>query len=239
MSLHGTEAVRPTDAYAGSARLGQQARAERGVEGRCGMDPKRKVEAGYDRMAERYLAARDTGPDAERLLDEWGRALPPHGTALDLGCGAGVPVARWLARRYAVTGVDLSGRQIELARQHVPEATFLKADMTDLEFPPGSFDVVTAFWSIIHVSRSEQPALLARVYGWLRPAGAFLATWALTGWEGEEQDWEGWGARMWWSHYGRQENLAMLGAAAFDIERAEPVAGGGETWLWVLARKPG
>jgi SAM-dependent methyltransferase len=201
------------------------------------VDARRKVEDGYDRIAEQYLAARE--PDDPRHvadLEEWGRTFPPGGAALDLGCGAGVPVARWVARRFAVTGVDVSWRQLEIARTLVPGATFLKADMMDLDFPSGTFDVVTAFWSIIHVPREEQPALVGRIHRWLRPGGAFLANWATTPWEGEEADWEGRGAPMWWSHYGARENLAMLRGAGFAIERAETLSGGGETWLWVLAR---
>ncbi|MDP9379888.1 MAG: class I SAM-dependent methyltransferase [Chloroflexota bacterium] len=204
------------------------------------MGAKRKVEEGYDRIAEKYLAARN--PDDPRHLadlEEWGRTFPPGGVALDLGCGAGVPVARWLAWRFAVTGVDVSARQVDLARRHVPGATFIKADMAGVDFPTGSFDVVVAFWSIIHVPRAEQPALVGRIHGWLNPGGAFLANWATTAWEGEEEDWEGRGAAMWWSHYGAEENLGMLRAAGFEIERAETVSSGGETWLWVLARKGG
>ena len=40
---------------------------------------------------------------------------------LDLGCGAGVPIARRLAERYKVTGVDISERQIMLVRRNVPK----------------------------------------------------------------------------------------------------------------------
>ena len=103
--------------------------------------------------------------------------------------------------------------------------------------PPESFDVVTAFWSIIHVPRAEQPALVNRFHGWLRPGGAFLANWALTAWEGEEEDWDGRGAPMWWSHLGAEENLAMLRAAGFAVERGETLGDEPERWLWVLARK--
>ena len=75
---------------------------------------------------------------------------------LDLGCGAGVPVTRWLADRgFAVTGVDVSAKQLELARTYVPEGTFIKADMTEVVFGPESFDAVVAFHSIIHVPRTE------------------------------------------------------------------------------------
>ena len=204
---------------------------------------KRVVETGYDRVAEHYLASKDADdPTTLAALEGLARELPPEAAVLDLGCGAGVPVTRWLARRFAVTGVDISARQLELARRHVPAARFLRADMADLSFPPESFDAVVAFHSIIHVPRAEHPALLDGIQRWLKPGGSFLATWALGAWEGEEGDWEGWGAPMRWSHHDGETSLELLRGAGFAIESAEArtTAGarGDESWLWVLARKP-
>ncbi|HEX2183035.1 MAG TPA: class I SAM-dependent methyltransferase [Rubrobacteraceae bacterium] len=207
---------------------------------------KRVVEEGYDRMAESYLGSKDPeDPTTLAALEELAQGLPAGAAVLDLGCGAGVPVTRWLADHgFAVTGVDFSARQLELARRLVPAANFLRADMTDLDFPPESFDAVVAFYSIIHVPRAEHPALLEDVRRWLRPGGAFLATWALGAWEGEEEDWEGWGAPMRWSHYGEEANLRMLREPGFEVVSAEARTGKGtgdleETWLWVFARRGG
>jgi 2-polyprenyl-3-methyl-5-hydroxy-6-metoxy-1,4-benzoquinol methylase len=204
----------------------------------------RTVESGYDLIADQYLATKNPeDPLALESLEDLASFLPPAAAVLDLGCGAGVPVTRWLANRgYAVTGVDVFARQLDLARTHVPEATFIKADMTEVNFAPDSLDAVVAFQSIIHVPRTEHPALLGRIHRWLRPEGAFLATMTLTDYEGRDDDWEGWGAPMVWSHYGGDTNLAMLREAGFGIHYAEPRTGGGtgdesETWLWVLARK--
>ena len=204
---------------------------------------KRVVETGYDRVAERYLASKDAeDPTTLAALDELARELSPGATVLDLGCGAGVPATRRLAQRFAVTGVDLSTRQLELARQHVPAANFLKADMTDLSFAPEAFDAVVAFHSIIHLPRAEHPALLGKIRRWLKPGGVFLATWALGEWEGEENDWEGWGAPMWWSHHDGETSLELLRGTGFAIESAEVRTTSGtrgeESWLWVLVRKP-
>lgn len=197
-----------------------------------------KVEAGYDHMAEQYLATKSSD-DATTLaaLEELAHELPDGATALDLGCGAGVPVTQWLARRFDVTGVDVSDRQLELARQYVPAAHLIKSDMTSLAFPAASFDIVVAFFSIIHVPREEQSALVSRIYDWLRPGGRFLAPWAIGEWEGEEENWEEWGAAMWWSHYDADANLAMLRDAGFMIQSAERRTSNNETWLWVLAHK--
>jgi len=204
---------------------------------------RRTVESGYDRMAEKYLATKDPDdPLALAALEDLASLLPSGAAVLDLGCGAGVPVTRWLAdRTFAVTGVDVSARQLELARKNVPAGTFLKADMTELAFAPESFDAAVAFHSIIHVPRAEQPALLENIYRWLRPGGVFLATMTVSNYEGREEDWEGWGAPMVWSHYDGAANVAMLRRVGFEIHYAEPRTGPGtgdaETWLWVLARK--
>ena len=202
------------------------------------------VERGYDRVAERYLATKDPqDPLVLSALEEMTADLPPGAAVLDLGCGAGIPATLWLARRgFDVTGVDLSERQLALARELVPGVAFLKADMTGLDFDAGTFGAVVAFHSIIHVPREEHPALLGRIHRWLAPGGHFLATLTVTDFEGEDGDWEGWEAPMRWSHYDAQRNEKMLREAGFEVLHTEPRAGGGlgnagETWLWVLARK--
>src|SRR5437773_36989 len=68
--------------------------------------------------------------------------LAPGARILDLGCGPGVPTARRHAEQFDVTGVDISERQIEAAREAVPSGRFIIADMTDIEFSPASFDAV-------------------------------------------------------------------------------------------------
>jgi 2-polyprenyl-3-methyl-5-hydroxy-6-metoxy-1,4-benzoquinol methylase len=173
---------------------------------------RRTVEAGYDRMAEQYLATKDPKyPLALAALEDLASHLPPEAAVLDLGCGAGLPVTRWLADRgFTVTGVDVSARQLELARMNVPHGTFLKADMTELAFASETFDAVVAFHSIIHVQRADHPTLLQSIHRWLKPGGVFLATMTVTDYEGRDEDWGGWGAPMVWSHYGRDANVAML-----------------------------
>jgi SAM-dependent methyltransferase len=204
-----------------------------------GVTPQGLVEAGYDRIADHYLASKGPlEPLTAALLEALTRGLAPGARVLDLGCGAGVPVTRWLAGRFTTVGVDFSTRQLALARRHVPGAALVRADMGALEFAPGAFAAAVACYSIIHLPREEQPALIERIARWLKPGGAFLATWATGAWEGEERDWLGWGAPMWWSHYDGETSLALLRRAGFTIEATEDRTGGDETWLWVLARKP-
>ncbi len=195
------------------------------------------VRSGYDRMAEGYLASKEPlDGQAEMLLQRLIAGVPNDGRVLDLGCGAGVPVTQWLAERRSVVGVDLSRRQLELARQHVPGAQLIQADMSEIDFAPGVFGAVVAMYAIIHVPREEHRPLLGRIHRWLQPGGCFLATWPLNEWEGEETDWSGWGATMWWSHFGRATNLALIESTGFELE-AVVDRSGVEQWCWVLARK--
>lgn len=206
-------------------------------------DPRRIVADGYDAIAERYYAWSDARPSATRL--RWlARALeliPEGADVLELGCGGGVPMTRALAAGRRVTGVDISARQIELARAAVPEATFVQADMTGLDLAPASFDAVVAFYSLTHVPRTDLPALLASVHGWLRPGGTLIASMgAQDGPDEVEADWLG--APMFFSHYGAKKNRAIVRHAGFELEEAvvdaEPEDRHDALFLWVVARRP-
>src|SRR5690242_5504155 len=154
-------------------------------------DPKSIVRHGYDAVSRAYRA--DDAADGEygQWMDLLESRVRETGAVLDLGCGCGVPVARRLARRYAVTGVDLSPVQVERARTLVPNATFICADMSSIFFPDATFDAITCFYALIHVPIAEQPALLRAVRRWLRPGGVFLATVGHQAWTGLEKDWLG------------------------------------------------
>lgn len=206
-------------------------------------DLKRVVAAGYDRVADAYAAwsAAIFSPERERvtrlLLDE----LPVGAPVLELGCGNGEPVTRRLEERCAVTAVDISGEQLARARRAVPSATFIQSDMMALEFPDESFSAAVALYSLIHLPCEEHPAMLRRVYGWLRPGGLFVFNSATSdAYRGYDPNWLG--APMFWSHYGPETTRRLVLDAGFEIlsQRVEIInEGHGATgWVWWVARKP-
>src|ERR1700722_13202167 len=96
-------------------------------------DPKSLVANGYDIIAEAYLQRYARSTVRDRWLGELIARLSKQARVLDLGCGAGVPVAHQLAAGgFQVVGVDGSARQVQLARSNVPAAEFLQADMTSV-----------------------------------------------------------------------------------------------------------
>lgn len=204
--------------------------------------PKRIVAEGYDAIAERYITWSAGIPDAarQRYTQTLLNGLPGGARVLELGCGAGVPTTSALAQRFTVTGVDISERQIALAREHVPGAIFMHADMTELDFPPASFDGVAAFYSLIHIPRDEQPTLLARVATWLRPGGLFVATMGARDNIGDvEDDWLG--APMYFSHFDAAVNRRLVRQAGLRLvsarEETQEEDGQPVTFLWIVARK--
>jgi SAM-dependent methyltransferase len=199
------------------------------------------VRAGYDAMADAYLAwnRRVSGDPRDRFLDELVLRLEPEARVLDLGCGAGVPSTRTLAERFDVVGLDASDAQIRRARANVPQASFRRVDMLEASFPAASFDAVTAFYSISHVPREQHGDLFQRVASWLKPNGHLLAVLG----SGDLPDWTGdWlGVPMFFSSYGPDENRRLLAAAGFLLVVDEIVSmqepDGAVSFQWVIARK--
>lgn len=206
-------------------------------------DPrKRSVAAGYDRLAERYLAWGQAirGDPRERMLERFADGLVDGARVLELGCGAGVPSTRWLAGRFEVVGIDISARQIDLARGNVPEAAFIHGDFTDHRFADGSFDGVVALYAISHAPRDVHARLFADIHRWLAPGGRFLATLGAT----DAPDWTGdWlGEPMFFSSHDAEENRRLLRATGFELRTNEIVAirepEGDVSFLWIIAEKP-
>ena len=76
----------------------------------------------YERHANRYIEDRACVRWDERAwLDRFIALLPKNGGVLDLGCGCGEPVARYLINHgLAVEGVDASAALISHCRRQFP-----------------------------------------------------------------------------------------------------------------------
>jgi cyclopropane fatty-acyl-phospholipid synthase-like methyltransferase len=188
-----------------------------------GRDYARLVADGYDACAAAFNATRRLGPD--RVAAPLAARLQAGSRVLDLGCGAGVPIARTLAKTFRVTGVDLSRAQLELARDQVPEAEFIWADMRTCAFASATFDAVVSFYAIFHLPREEHAALFRRISDWLKPGGYFMAT--LSSFDESSYTEDGFfGVEMFWSNFGMERYRVMLADAGLAIAE-ESMAGHG------------
>jgi len=96
---------------------------------------------------------------------------------LEIGCGQGtgarISYDLFSPQRYV--GVDLDPRMIRRAIRRsgtLPNATFLEGDVSSLEFPDATFDLVLDFGILHHVPNWRDA--LAEVHRMLRPGGEFL-----------------------------------------------------------------
>ncbi len=204
-------------------------------------EKKRIVEEGYDRIAEAYTQARrEMSPIDEKYLRLLLDLVPKGSKILDVGCGSGLPITKFLAQHHEVMGMDISEKQIELARRQVPEATFIKDDMANVSFPDETFEAICSFTAIIHVPREEHADLFKRFYRMLKGGGLLLVTLGSTDWVSSEDD-SWFGVKMFWSHYGPETTIEMLEDAGFRVIQSsiegEEFQGRYEESLYVLAEK--
>ena len=203
---------------------------------------KQTVEAGYDALADRFgeWMARVEGDPWERFLDDLAVRLAQGARVLDLGSGNGAKIAR-LAERFDVTGIEISERQLRLARAAAPAASFVQADFADARLPRR--DVSTR--SPRSTRSSTCPVTSSRrcspeSCGWLKPGGLFLASLSHVGGEDRVDEWLG--VDMFFSGFDADTNRRLVREAGFELlvddlvwmqEPESEVA-----FLWVLARKP-
>jgi ubiquinone/menaquinone biosynthesis C-methylase UbiE len=126
------------------------------------------VKAYYEQRAREYdewylgtgLFAERDRPGWREEVEELTRvvvALPPART-LDVACGTGF-LTRHL--RGEITGLDQSGAMLELARERVPEGTFVQGDSLGLPFHDLVFDRVFTGHFYGHLGDDERETFLA------------------------------------------------------------------------------
>ncbi|HET8555809.1 MAG TPA: class I SAM-dependent methyltransferase [Gaiellaceae bacterium] len=204
-------------------------------------DPRTQiVSAGYDAIGETFAAwrRRIVGDPRDEWAEELVARLDDGARVLELGCGSGSPETRRLAQRFAVTGVDISPRQVERARAAIPGASFTVADLTELELPPASYDAVVSFYVFNHVPRDLLAPLLGRIRDWLVPGGWLLSAFGVSDLESWTGDWLG--APTFFSSFPAEVNSRLVREAGFTLERDEVVVfeepEGQAKFQWVLAR---
>ena len=96
---------------------------------------------------------------------------------LEIGCGqgAGAKIIYDLFNPETYFGIDLDPRMIRRAKRKaglLPNATFLEGDVSNLQFPDSSFDLIIDFGIVHHVPNWKEA--LAEVHRTLKVGGEFL-----------------------------------------------------------------
>jgi len=117
----------------------------------------------------------------QKLLDlhrreEFGRfivLLRDGKDILDVGCGGGDHAQFFVDKGYRVTGIDISERMVNIAREKRIDACLM--DLEELTFADESFDGIWAVTSLLHVPKTNMPHVMQQLHRTLRPEGILYA----------------------------------------------------------------
>jgi ubiquinone/menaquinone biosynthesis C-methylase UbiE len=143
-----------------------------------------KMTSFWGGVAAEYEANAGGGISAESEHAAWLDILrdllpPPPSDVLDVGTGPGVMATLCAELGHTVTGIDLAGGMLAVARAKSPleapltSPRFERGDAGDPPFPPASFDVVISryvVWTMVDPARA-----LANWRRLLRPGGRLIA----------------------------------------------------------------
>lgn len=192
------------------------------------------VKTGYNKIAKKYSSSRNQFKN-NKYLDKLINMLEPGSKILDIGCGSGIPIDKYLVDYgFKVKGIDFSKEQIKLARKNLPGGEFEVKDMSKLKEHEYKVDAVVSFYTIFHISKVKHLTLLRKINTYLNKDGLLLVTMGASEWEGKDNFH---GTQMWWSHYDAEKNKEIIKEAGFEIIFDQIDKSGGEKHLIILAKK--
>lgn len=195
-------------------------------------DLSERIISHYERHALAWDAdRRNAGWNDKRWLDQFVDALPHGAAILDVGCGAGDPIARHLAEAgFRVTGVDASPTFISLCRSRMPGQEWILADMRSISLGK-RFDGVLAWDSFFHLKPDDQRKMF-RLFAEHASASALLMF--NTGPAYGEAIGSYRGDPLYHASLDAAEYRALLAASGFEVVAhavEDPLAGGRTAWL--------
>ncbi|HEV2818135.1 MAG TPA: class I SAM-dependent methyltransferase [Allosphingosinicella sp.] len=186
-------------------------------------------------LYEEHAAAwdRERGRDLHEAawLARFAGLVPAGGRVLDLGCGMGEPIARWLIERgYRVTGVDSSPSLVAMARARFPQEEWIVGDMRGLDLGR-RFDGLIAWHSFFHLSGADQRPMFARFGAHAAPGAPLMFT---SGTERSEAIGRWQGEPLYHGSLDAEDYEALLAASGFAVvehRRRDPGCGDATIWL--------
>ena len=192
----------------------------------------------YDHIAEQWQANFRGQTYVDRVLgyvDLVLEALQPGAKVLDLGCGTGNPIAKYIVEKgFRVTGVDQSEKMLEIAKKAVPEAEFINSDMISVQLADG-FGAAIAWDSVFHVERKHHSRIYHKLAKSLERGGRLLLSVGGSG--ADDFTSEMFGHTFFYSGHEPEVARKLLEAEGFEIEVWEIDDPSSRGHIAVIARK--
>jgi 2-polyprenyl-3-methyl-5-hydroxy-6-metoxy-1,4-benzoquinol methylase len=164
-------------------------------------------------------------------LERFAELLPEGAAVLDIGCGMGEPIARWLDERGCrVTGIDSAPSLIAMAEARLPAGEWIVGDMRALDLGR-RFDGLIAWHSFFHLAPADQRGMFARFAAHAAPGAPLMFT---SGPERGEAVGEWQGEPLYHGSLDPEDYEALLAAHGFAVvERVlrDPECGNATVWL--------
>lgn len=130
----------------------------------------------YERHSHEYDRDRSRSLQERVWLDQFLKHVRVGGIVLDVGCGTGEPIARYIIDSgFRILGVDGSASMIELCRARFPDFGWLEADMRELELDR-RFEGIVAWDSFFHLDADDQRAMFPRFASHAQPGAPLMFT---------------------------------------------------------------
>ena len=104
-------------------------------------------------------------------LEALSHRLEPNAEILDLCCGSGEAAAPWIDAGYAVTGLDVSPRALDLATQRHPLMQQVEGLAEEPPLKDQSFDAIQLSVALHEFPRAEREQVLTSALRLLKPGG--------------------------------------------------------------------
>lgn len=205
-------------------------------------DPYRRIAPVYDRLIEpMQVGVRRVALDLVPPQPDW--------QVLDVGCGTGTGMARYVETGCTVIGVDVSAAMLEKATARLGDRAELHlTDGHTLPFDDGRFDLVATSMVLHEVPAVAREALIAEMARVAKPDGRMLLIdfrfGSLRGWKGPTLRGLSGTIERFSGHYSEYRSFKASGGvpgvvdgAGLGIER-EKIVAGGNIAIYMVEPKP-
>jgi len=189
----------------------------------------------YRRHACAWTEARGKRLIERNWIDRFLQILPPSADVLDIGCGCGEPIGRYLIEQGCrVTGVDSSPEMIGMFAANFPEQVGIVADMRELQLG-ADYDGLLAWDSFFHLYHGDHREMFPLFALHARPGAALMFT---SGPKHGEVVGALEGDPLYHASLAPSEYRHLLTSHGFDVVAhvAEDPASGGQT-VWLARRR--
>ena len=119
-----------------------------------------RVQSHYDDIADVYDQRYDHRDRGRQYYDHIAEAVMSQigtgGVLLDIGCGTGLFIRRYLQHGGNVTGIDISSGMIRRAAPIFPASRFVVGTAEDLPFIQDSFDSISSLLAFSYLTNPEK-----------------------------------------------------------------------------------